>query len=276
MLSRHLLNIGRLRWALLIGFGTSLAIELTQVTAVWGLFPCNYRLFDVDDLLANTLGAVIGFMAAPVLRHLPGQDGDLAGSKRIVTRRRRFVGMAADVLSVFVISYALFAVVIIIDSLDQPISFPAWGLSIFIAVTAVLLLLVVPLRSRGATPGQLITVVRPVSQGGSDATARQSALRFLVGSGGYCLVQAPSNLPGFGWLNQIGAAWLVATIAVVQRRGHRDGCRPHRGERTHLRVRRRRSRPRPPRTPADGRGLTRCAFGAVVLSTRQRHRDDSP
>ncbi len=39
------------------GFGLSLAFELTQLTALWGLYPMPYRSFDVDDLIANTAGA---------------------------------------------------------------------------------------------------------------------------------------------------------------------------------------------------------------------------
>jgi glycopeptide antibiotics resistance protein len=43
-----------------LGFAVSLLIEVTQLTGVWGVYPCAYRLFDVDDLLTNTLGAFVG------------------------------------------------------------------------------------------------------------------------------------------------------------------------------------------------------------------------
>lgn len=36
-------------------------IEVAQLTGLFGIFPCSYRLFDVDDLLFNTLGAAAGF-----------------------------------------------------------------------------------------------------------------------------------------------------------------------------------------------------------------------
>jgi glycopeptide antibiotics resistance protein len=50
---------------------TSLAIELTQLIGVWGLFPCAHRLFDVDDLLLNTAGATLGSLVAlPVVAML--------------------------------------------------------------------------------------------------------------------------------------------------------------------------------------------------------------
>ncbi|MDF7665965.1 VanZ family protein [Bifidobacterium sp. ESL0745] len=46
------------------GFLVSLLIETSQLTGVWGIYPCAYRQFDVDDLLTNTLGAIIGCFIA--------------------------------------------------------------------------------------------------------------------------------------------------------------------------------------------------------------------
>ena len=55
-----------------IAFGVSLAIELTQGTGLWGLAPCPYRLADVDDLLTNTAGGVLGwFIGVALRRFLP-------------------------------------------------------------------------------------------------------------------------------------------------------------------------------------------------------------
>lgn len=45
---------------LAIGFAASLAAETTQITALWGLYPCPYRVFDVNDLLHNTVGVALG------------------------------------------------------------------------------------------------------------------------------------------------------------------------------------------------------------------------
>ena len=56
------------RWkfavALPVGFLASLLVETMQLTGVMGVFPCSYRLFDVDDLIWNTSGAVIGYGCA--------------------------------------------------------------------------------------------------------------------------------------------------------------------------------------------------------------------
>src|SRR5690606_14287697 len=54
MFLRHLFRRG---WLLtvVVGFAVSLFIECTQLTGVWYLFECPYRLFDVDDLITNTV-----------------------------------------------------------------------------------------------------------------------------------------------------------------------------------------------------------------------------
>lgn len=55
--------------AMLGGFALSSLIELTQLTGVWFAFPCAYRHFDVDDIIFNTVGAVLGaLVATAVLR----------------------------------------------------------------------------------------------------------------------------------------------------------------------------------------------------------------
>lgn len=63
-LARH---TARLRVALLFGAGLSLGVELTQLTGIWGLYPCAYRQFDVDDLILNVTGVAAGFLAARAL-----------------------------------------------------------------------------------------------------------------------------------------------------------------------------------------------------------------
>ena len=51
----------------LIGFTASLLIEFTQLTANFGTAPFGYRIFDVDDLMNNTFGAVVGWVFGALL-----------------------------------------------------------------------------------------------------------------------------------------------------------------------------------------------------------------
>ncbi|GAA4538253.1 VanZ family protein [Amycolatopsis samaneae] len=51
----------------LIGFAASLLIEITQLTANFGTAPFVYRIFDVDDLMTNTTGAMLGWVFGALL-----------------------------------------------------------------------------------------------------------------------------------------------------------------------------------------------------------------
>ncbi|MEK0316618.1 VanZ family protein [Cohnella sp. 56] len=53
--------------ALGLGFGLSLFYEVTQLTGIYGVYKCAYRLFDIDDLMLNSAGALVGYLAAPIV-----------------------------------------------------------------------------------------------------------------------------------------------------------------------------------------------------------------
>ncbi|MDN5724609.1 MAG: VanZ family protein [Propionibacteriales bacterium] len=80
-------------------FGTSLLIELTQLTGNWGLAPCSYRFADVTDLFTNTSGAIIGISLEKVTPRLLSSKTHLLSQRdraRPVTRGRRLIGMLLD------------------------------------------------------------------------------------------------------------------------------------------------------------------------------------
>ena len=52
--------------AILLGLGVSLLIEVTQLTALWGLAPCRYRVADIDDVILNVAGVWLGVQIAKV------------------------------------------------------------------------------------------------------------------------------------------------------------------------------------------------------------------
>ncbi len=53
-----------------IGFAASLLVEITQLTANFGTAPYVYRIFDVDDLMNNSFGAVVGWIFGALLLSL--------------------------------------------------------------------------------------------------------------------------------------------------------------------------------------------------------------
>ncbi|CAN5457037.1 hypothetical protein BH09ACT12_BH09ACT12_12730 [soil metagenome] len=79
----------------LVGFVVSLLIETTQLTGVWSLYDCPYRLFDVDDLLVNTVGAVAGSLLSALFVRRGSRATPMPTR---ITFGRRLVGMVSDLL----------------------------------------------------------------------------------------------------------------------------------------------------------------------------------
>jgi glycopeptide antibiotics resistance protein len=101
----------RLLAATAIGLGVSLLFELTQLTGLWFIYPCAYRLFSVDDLILNTAGVAIGWLIAGPLGRLlptldPARERRRYASK--VTASRRLFALLADAVGLAVlIGFAL-------------------------------------------------------------------------------------------------------------------------------------------------------------------------
>lgn len=91
-------------------FVLSLFFELTQLTGLYFIYPRPYRLFDVDDLMMNTLGGFIGFLIMGKLnKYLPTRDKidkDTIESSRVVSGLRRFTIFWIDSI-LFIIIYML-------------------------------------------------------------------------------------------------------------------------------------------------------------------------
>lgn len=208
-LFRHLTNHS-IATTTAVGAALSLLVELTQQTGVWSLFPCAYRIFDVDDLITNTTGALIGAaVVAPLLRSLPGQH--IEGppqAPRPLTARRRLLGMLCDVLAVLLTGAALNVPLrAAAQALDLPLSadlsrvvfwlLPALGQLALIWWT-------------GATLGEHSIRVRPTTRT-SALTPSTTLIRWAVGIGGYSLL----NFPGVGLTSLFGVLLVVAHIVTA-------------------------------------------------------------
>ncbi|NIJ04590.1 VanZ family protein [Frigoribacterium faeni] len=175
----------------LAGAAISLLIELTQLTGDWFLFPCAYRLFDVDDLLANTAGALLGTAVAPVLLLLgrPGADPDRDDARPVTVRRRAF-GMACDLLAILLTGGGLSSVVSI--GLAVAERDPASGVGVVLLAAAPLVApaaQLVLVLTTGRTLGEIVTRLRPEPR----PSAGQRLVRWALGSGGWALASALSS-----------------------------------------------------------------------------------
>lgn len=132
-----------------LGFVASLFFELTQLTGVWFIYPCAYRLFSVDDLILNTVGAVIGWLiAGPLIRVLP--DLDAAGDRRRyadrVTASRRLLALLTDIVAFGVLTVVVVGLLELFG-VSSEVRRPA------VAALAVLYFLLVPVQT-GSTLGK--------------------------------------------------------------------------------------------------------------------------
>ncbi|KRD35618.1 hypothetical protein ASE27_12430 [Oerskovia sp. Root918] len=224
----------RLPLTVLSAFAASLFIETTQGTGIYGLIPCSYRLADVDDLLTNTLGGLIGALIAPVVLRWMPRATDLAaqrGVPRPVTVWRRWLGMVLDALLVSVVGTVLvlsYRVVLVATGQDIPLGSDGVDVALGTVVPVVLVLFVPPFLGSGASWGQRALWLEPrwtadaaAGSVGPDGLGRGTTLRRAVrgftsgGLWGACLILA--EVPGGGLVPDVAAplGGLVAFVAVV-------------------------------------------------------------
>lgn len=87
--------------ALGFGFALSLFFETTQITGIYGIYNCPYRIFDVDDLILNSTGALFGFVIAPVLLALfPSRKSLIAKGEKM--QENSLVPPLSQLLAVFI------------------------------------------------------------------------------------------------------------------------------------------------------------------------------
>lgn len=90
----------KFRWVVLLSALVSLTIEVLQLTAVLGIFECSYRLFDVDDILINTIGGALGYFMGFILPNLSRSKIDNSTPNLKPKLIERLVVLWADIMFV--------------------------------------------------------------------------------------------------------------------------------------------------------------------------------
>lgn len=189
--------------AVIVSFGVSLLIEVTQGTGLWGLAECPYRLADVDDLMTNTLGGLVGWLLGAWLgRYLPDPMPQPVPDTNPPTRRRRALAVGIDLLTYLTVLIGLLV-------LDEVVGeAPDRGTTAFVllgcAVSLVLFVMIPALLASRATPGMASTYLclRHVADGGQ-------ALRWSL------LVRWAMRWLPFALLGIAGFAVMVVVDALV-------------------------------------------------------------
>lgn len=93
---------------LIASFLLSLFFELSQLSGLYGMYPGPYRLFDVDDLILNTSGGMLGYLMSPLINvFFPSRiELDRMSYERghTVTYIRRFIAYSVDLIIINLLS----------------------------------------------------------------------------------------------------------------------------------------------------------------------------
>lgn len=97
-----------LKKTIIFSFLLSLFFEVTQLTGLYYIYDYPYRVFDVDDLIINTIGGLIGYLIMGLFKNiLPSRekiDEDSFRSGRKVSGLRRVCVFLLDLFIFIIIS----------------------------------------------------------------------------------------------------------------------------------------------------------------------------
>jgi uncharacterized RDD family membrane protein YckC len=188
------------------------------LTGGWGLYRCAYRTFDVDDMIANTVGLLAGCLLAPVCRFVPQRVTDrlLAGAA-CPTVPQRALATSVDLVLSGMLGVTRSA---------APASAGCtlvFGLVVFVLV---------PALTGGATPGKWLVPLRIRTAGGGRPAWYQLLVRaavlllpwLLIHAGSVWLANRGSPPPGVVLAGLLLAfSYPVLPAAVVALRPDRRG-----------------------------------------------------
>ena len=252
-LGAYLCYLFRCRWwmALLIGMATTLLFETSQLTGLYGIYEHPYRLFDVDDLILNTTGTMLGFwLMIPLAWALPSMDevneqARERGSSRVSLTRRVLAAVVDLVVlaALFVLAWIMFsptdaqiAKALAVDPSRagaKTLAFrfigglfadPMSALLLALGIGAVLFA-VIPMASKGRTIGKALVGIRIVKADGYDAPAwgywvRYFALALFLLIPVALVLLAPEEIEGVSnntLFQIVGLVVVVWTLTIVAR-----------------------------------------------------------
>ena len=154
----------RLLPTVLLGLAVSALVETAQLTGLFGVYDYAYRCCDTDDLITNTLGALIGWLCARTLGPVrsPGEAGPVAVT-HTPSFLQRCVALWLDSIVIGLLSLLPYCAVALPLELvwEAPLELPGMtvnqtatlllGASFWLAVLVVEVL--VPWFRGGSTPG---------------------------------------------------------------------------------------------------------------------------
>lgn len=162
-----------LKQVLIKSFLLSLFFELTQLSGLYFIYQGNYRLFDVDDLITNTLGGLLGFLLAGALvKFLPTRaeiDQKSYDRSQKISLLRRFIAMFFDIVASAIFSFLVGTPLIRLINFDNAIPISLLMVVLFLSLIATI--------TDGRTPGFFMTNIKIIIS--KEVKQKNSFNRFL-------------------------------------------------------------------------------------------------
>lgn len=159
-------------WEVLtLTFLLSLFFEVTQLSCLFGIYPRPYRLFDVDDLIVNTTGGILGYLLTPLIsKILPSREQldeiSYDRGKKVTLPRR----LTADLIDFVIVSLITFSGIFRNDYLD--LSMLMYIFLLYVIVFSIIF--------NGRTIGKYIVGIRIANEDGKRAKIYQILLRYTI------------------------------------------------------------------------------------------------
>ncbi|MBO0462571.1 VanZ family protein [Enterococcus sp. DIV1298c] len=187
-------------------FCLSLFFELTQLTGLYFIYPRPYRLFDVNDLLTNTFGGMLGFIVTPIFTFmLPtrARMDEVSYEKgKTVSLTRRLVAYLIDWFVLSICTSILGVVGRLSIGSGEFTSYSWW---VFIQVF--LYFMILPFLTNGRTLGKKIVRIKLVEEGKERISFRALFIRYAYL---YFLFF------GLSWLGQVVGPVINEATGVTQ------------------------------------------------------------
>lgn len=206
---------------LLFTFLLTLSFECLQLSALFGIYPRPYRLFDVDDLITNTLGGMLGYAITPIFsRFLVSRermDEKAYDRGRRVSPLRRVLAFLFDNLSILLTCTGVIVVLFHLKD-EWFVEHPLRVLALIYVTALLFYLLLIPMCTQGKTIGKGIVNIHLVSNDGTHPKWYQYLFHFLLlyllvlptpCYVFYCLLSFLTQQDGYRWL------WIVRTIGMM-------------------------------------------------------------
>ena len=202
-------------------FLLSLFFELTQLTGLYGIYPRAYRLFDIDDLIINTLGGLLGYAITPLFSWiLPTKEklDQISYEKgRHVTFTRRMIAFGIDIIIVTILT-SLITIPSPLQGIDK--FFNVLGMSsAYVSSIVIYFMILLPLW-HGKTVGKNILKLRVVTDKNQSVKwyhclVRYGILYFVILPAPFIVLSLLTHLSGQVLILQLFLLGIITLLMIL-------------------------------------------------------------